>query len=176
MIDPQDIKDTINSIYDGNTKLDMLLEFEGVLDNLHLYAYKNWSKGEVVAGPDISRYWIEATLMYPEKLMPDPTGALRLTKHGCYVYFQKETYIVSVPIKDPDDLEQNDKGERKPKKAKKNVWLVRIVMPRHFVDEFQSEKITVNGVEIDMSDVSDAYEQGLDSEEALKNDNNDTDI
>lgn len=172
MINPNDIKDTIASIYDGNTKLDMLLEFEGVLDNLHLYAYKNWIKGEVVAGPEISRYWIEATLMYPQEMMPDPEGALRLTKHGCYVYFQKETYIVSVPIHTPDDLEQDDKGERKPKKAKKNVWLVRIVMPRQFVDEFQSEKITVNGVEIDMSDVSDAYEQGLDSEEALKNDNN----
>ena len=127
MIDPQNIKDTINSIYDGNSKLDMLLEFEGVLDNLHLYAYKNWSKGEVVAGPDISRYWIDVTLMYPKEFMPDPEGALRLTKHGCYVYFQKETYIVSIPIKEPEDLETNDRGERKPKKAEKDVWLVYIL-------------------------------------------------
>ena len=152
MIEPQDITDTITSIYDGNSKLDMLLEFEGVLDNLHLYAY-------------------EATVMYPANFMPDPEGALRLTKHGCYVYFQKETYIVSKEINTPDDLEQDDRGERKPKKIEKDVWLVRIVMPRHFVDEFKSQQIEVNGVDIDMSDVSDAYEQGLDSEEALKNDN-----
>ena len=171
MIEPQDVTDTISSIYDGNSKLDMLLEFEGVLDKLHLYAYKNWIKGEIVAGPEISRYWIEATVMYPRDFMPDPEGSLRLTKHGCYVYFQKETYIISKSIKTPDDLEQNDNGERKPKKIEKDVWLVRIVMPRHFVDEFKSQQIEVNGVEIDMSDVSDAYQRGLDSEEALKNDN-----
>ena len=45
------INDNIKKISDTNTLLDMLLEFEGVLDNIELYAYKNWSKGEVVAGP-----------------------------------------------------------------------------------------------------------------------------
>ena len=170
MIDTQQIKDTIASVYDGNTALDMLLEFEGVLDQLHLYAYKNWMAGEVVAGPDISRYWIEVTLMYPHKMMPDPEGALRLTKHGCYVYFQKEKYITNMDIKTPDDLETNDKGERKPKKVKTDVWLVKIAMPRHFVDEFKSEKINVNGVEIDMSDVDDAYNEGLDDAEEAKSD------
>jgi hypothetical protein len=44
-------------------------------------------------------------------------------------------------------------------------------MPRHFVDEFNSSKIEVNGVEIDLSDVDDAYQEGLDGEEALQQDN-----
>jgi hypothetical protein len=175
MVQVSDIKDTIESIYEGNTALEMLLEFEGILDNLHLYAFKNWINGEVVDGPHISRYWVEATLMYPEKMMPDPDGALRLTKHGCYVYFQKEDFIINVDIKSPEDLETNDRGERKPKKVKKPVWLVKIVMPRHFVDEFNSSKIEVNGVDIDLSDVDDAYSEGLDGEEALQQDNiNDT--
>ena len=164
MIDPQDIKKTIESIYEGNTALDMLLEFEGILDDLHLYAYKNWKKGEVIAGPDISRYWVEVILMYPEKLMPDPQGAMRLTQHGCYVYFQKEELIVAKEIKDPDDLETNSQGERKPKKIKKPIWLVKIVMPRHFVDEFTGNQIEVNGVEIDMADVDSAYDEGLDND------------
>lgn len=176
MVQITDIRDTIESIYEGNTALDMLLEFEGILDNLHMYAYKNWINGEVVDGPHISRYWVEVTLMYPEKLMPDPEGSLRLTKHGCYVYYQKEDFIVSVDIKTPDDLEQDDKGERKPKKIKKPVWLVKIVMPRHFVDEFNSNKIEVNGVEIDLSDVDDAYDEGLDGTAALQQDNNDDTI
>ena len=68
MVQITDIRDTIESIYEGNTALDMLLEFEGILDNLHMYAYKNWINGEVVDGPHISRYWVEVTLMYPEKL------------------------------------------------------------------------------------------------------------
>lgn len=168
MIDPQDVKQTIADIYEGNSALDMLLEFEGVLDNLHLYAYENWEKGEVVQGPDISRYWVEVTLMYPQKLMPNPEGALRLTKHGCYVYFQKEEFIVAKKIKSPDDLENDEKGERKPKKITKPVWLVKIAMPRHFVDEFTSNKIEVNGQEINLSDVDDAYDEGLDSEKALE--------
>ena len=171
MVQINDIKDTIDSIYDGNTKLDMLLEFESILDNLHLYAHKNWINGEVADGPHISRYWVEATLMYPKKMMPDPDGELRLTKHGCYVYLQEEDFIVNVDINSPDDLETSDRGERKPKKAKKPVWLVKIVMPRHFVDEFNSSKIEVNGVEIDLSDVDDAYQEGLDGEEALQQDN-----
>ncbi len=171
MVQINDIKDTIESIYDGNTKLDMLLEFESILDNLHLYAYKNWIKGEVVDGPHISRYWVEATLMWPKRMMPDPEGARRLTKHGCYVYFQEEDFVVNVDITSPEDLETSDRGERKPKKATKPVWLVKIVMPRHFVDEFNSNKIEVNGVEIDLSDVDDAYQEGLDGEEALQQDN-----
>lgn len=174
MIDTKSIRDTISNIYDTNSALDMLLEFEGVLDSLHLYAYQNWSKGEVVQGPDISRYWLEVVLMYPERYMPDPEGALRLTKHGCYVYFQKEDYIVSVDVKSPDDLEAREDGERKPKKLTQKVWLVKIAMPRHFVDEFKSEKISVNGQDIDMSDVSDAYEQGLDGTQDVKDESNDT--
>ena len=62
------INDNIKKISDTNTLLDMLLEFEGVLDNIELYAYKNWSKGEVVAGPKLGRYFIEVALMYPEKI------------------------------------------------------------------------------------------------------------
>jgi len=176
MIDSKSIRDTISNIYDGNSALDMLLEFESVLDSLHVYAYQNWSSGEVVQGPDISRYWIEVTLMYPERKMPDPDGALRLTKHGCYVFFQKEDYIVSVDIKSPDDLEARPDGEHKPKKVKQKVWLVKIAMPRHFVDEFKSEKININGTEIDMTDVSDAYEQGLDSAKEVKGEEDDNTI
>ena len=50
----------------------MLLEFEGVPDNIQLYAHKNWDKGEVVAGPNLGRYFIEVALMYEEKDMSDP--------------------------------------------------------------------------------------------------------
>jgi hypothetical protein len=52
------INDNIKKISDTNTLLDMLLEFEGVLDNLELYAYKNWNKGEVVSGPKLGRFFI----------------------------------------------------------------------------------------------------------------------
>ena len=64
---------------DGDKKrlIDELTEkFEGVLDSLDLYAFKNWDKGEVLEGPNVSRHFIEVTLMYPHKQMPDPDGPL----------------------------------------------------------------------------------------------------
>ena len=41
-------------------------------------------------------------------------------------------------------------------------------MPRHFVNEFNAENITVNGEEIDLADVTDAYDEELDSDSAVK--------
>jgi hypothetical protein len=172
MITPDDITKNLQKIYDGETNLDMLIEFEGVLDNLHLYAYKNWFKGEIIEGPEISRYWIEVSLLYPYEHMPDPEGALRLTKVGCHVHFVKQRMKLSVDIKDPDDLEMTKDGKRKPKKVVVPVWIVQIAMPRQFISEFASEKIKLNGVDIDLGDVIDAKDENLDS--TRDDDNDDT--
>lgn len=164
MIDSSEILKTLKQIYDGTSSLDMLIEFEEILDTLHIYAYKNWIEGEVVGGPDVSRYWVEVSLMYPYKKMPDPTAALRLIKHGCYVHYAKYKLQTSVEVKSPNDVEMDpNTGKRKPKKEITPVWVVKISMPRHFVDEFDSEKIKINGEEIDMSEVTAAYDQALDS-------------
>jgi hypothetical protein len=115
--------------------------------------------------------------MYPYKQMPDPDGALRLIKHGCYVYYGKYKYRVSKEIETPDDLELTVTGsstsKRKPKKEIIQVWLIKISMPRHFVDEFDSEKVKINGAEIDMSAVTDAFDKGLDSKKNSGEENED---
>ena len=82
MIDINEIAQTISNVKKNRNALDVLLEVEGIFDNLHLYAYENWIKGEVIRGPIISKYWVEVYLMYPAKQMPNPDGALRLMKHG----------------------------------------------------------------------------------------------
>ena len=156
----EDLKATLDNLVDSSSDLSVLLDFEEVLDNLHIYSYKNWEYGEVLAGPDVSRYWITITLMYPYKMMPDPDGALRLTKHGARVFFGKDTFIEPVKIKSPEDLGPEDPktGKRKPKMKKTKVWTVTIEMPRDFVDEFESSKVTINGIDIDMSEVDSAYD------------------
>ena len=59
------INDNVKKISETNTLLDMLLEFEGVVDSFDLYAYKNWDKGEVIAGPKLGRYFVEhAKILY----------------------------------------------------------------------------------------------------------------
>jgi hypothetical protein len=59
-----------------------LLDFERVLDEADLYAYKNWLLGELVQGPDIGKYSVTCVFMWPYKLMPDPRGAKRLATIG----------------------------------------------------------------------------------------------
>jgi hypothetical protein len=161
----EELKATLDNLVDSSSDLNMLIEFEEVLDNLNIYAYKNWEYGEVVAGPEVSKYWITVTLMYPRKLMPDPDAAMRLTKHGARVFFGKEVFIEPVKVVTPDDLQEPDENnKRKPKRKKTPVWLVRIEMPRQFVDDFESNKITINGMDIDMSEVESAYDSDYDNE------------
>lgn len=162
----EELKDTLDNLVDSSSDLNVLLEFEEVLDNLNMYAYKNWEYGEVIAGPEVSKYWITVTLMYPYKLMPDPDGAQRLIKHGARVFYGKDVFMEPKKITSPEDLMPPDPetGKRKPVRVKKPVWLVRIEMPRQFVDEFESDKITINGMDIDLGEVEGAYDSDYDNE------------
>ena len=161
----EELKQTLDNLVDSSNDLNVLLEFEEVLDNLNIYSYKNWEYGEVIAGPEVSKYWVTVTLMYPYKLMPDPDAAMRLIKHGARVFYGKDTFNEPKKIKTPDDLEQTgEDGKRRPKRIKRPIWLVTIEMPRQFVNEFDSNKITINGVDIDMSEVEGAYDTDYDNE------------
>jgi hypothetical protein len=167
MIDIDTIYTTLDDVYGSENVLDILIEFERVFDQLDLYVYKNWDRGEIVEGPKIDRYWITVTLMYPYKMMPDPDGAMRLIDHGCKVSYKEDMikHIAKIEydadahgiIQDPDK-----------RIIKSKVWLVEVIMPRHFVDEVQTNKVDVNGTTIDLEDVTDAYDENLDSEEAAK--------
>jgi hypothetical protein len=94
----------IDGIHTSDGTLSVLLDFERVLDNADLYAFKNWSLGELVDGPAIRRYDVAATFMWPKKLMPDPRGAKRLLPYGCTIEFKKTTLKVPVQIETPDDF------------------------------------------------------------------------
>lgn len=164
MINSEEIEQNLEKIYDNNSSLNTLIDFENLLDSFHIYAYKNWIEGEIIKGPEISRYWIEVSLIYPYEKMPDPDGSLRLTYHGCKVSYSKQKYIESVEIKTPDDMTmKSNTGKRKPKTKKTYVWFVNIKIPRHLIDEFESGRITVNGVEINMTDISRAKDQNIDT-------------
>lgn len=163
MIDINEIARTISNIKKNKNTLDILLEFEGILDDLHIYAYENWIKGEVIKGPIISKYWVEVYLLFPEKQMPNPEAAERLIKHGCYVFFQKETLTSNVKIKAPSDLVYDqDRQKRVPDTREMKVWVVKIVMPRHLLTDYNVKKMNAPGGEVDLDEIIDAYDQGLD--------------
>lgn len=154
MISDREINNSVKDIYEKNSSLSLLLEFEEILDNLHIYAYENWFDGEVINGPVVSKYWVEVDLMYDYKRMPDPDAALRLQKYGCHVYFKKDSIEVNIEIESPDDLDMDSQGKRRPKTETLDVWVVKIVAPRHLLDEFNSNRVNINGIDINITNTA----------------------
>jgi hypothetical protein len=159
------INDNIRKISETNTLLDMLLEFEGVLDTFDIYAYKNWKKGEVVKGPKLGRYFIEVSLMYPYQDMPDPEALLRLKSNDCDVKMYKDQLIKSKKILSVEDTEVVTRGNtprRVAKKEQHDIWVVEVKMPRRFVDEFSTEQIeAAEDAYVDMEAIQSGVDQNI---------------
>tara|TARA_Y100000389_G_scaffold149190_1_gene148470 strand:+ start:1265 stop:1771 length:507 start_codon:yes stop_codon:yes gene_type:complete len=164
-IKQNDIIDNLRGIDGNGTLLDILLEFENMLEEQGMYGYENWKEGEVAQGPKLSRYWLNVTLMYPYLKMPNPKAKARLESIGCDVKFKKATLKTPRTVKKQEDLDSN----RKPKLDSEDVWLVDVWMPRKFVDEALTGKDVVDG-DINQSELSNAYETGLDDETKLGQD------
>lgn len=168
MIDIDTIYTTLDDVYGSENILDILVEFERIFDQLDIYVFKNWIKGEIVEGPKIDRYWITVTLMYPYKMMPDPAGAERLMDRGCKVWYGQDTLQHVANIKGPESYERDEEGKLEPKLIKSPVWTVKITMPRHFVDEIQTNKVEAGDHTIDMDEVTSAYDENLNDDEVAK--------
>lgn len=160
-VDFPSIVDTIKGVYSSDGTMNTLLDFERVLDESDLYAYKNWDLGELVAGPDVGRYSVACMFMYPNKLMPDPRGAKRLLAVGCNIQFKKTKIKVPVEIKDPGDYKP---GTHYPKMTARDVWLIRIEMPKSLMDDIREGSVDLAGQTIDLEELDTAYEDDLDKE------------
>lgn len=156
------VADNIRDIYLSEGSLLTLLDFERVLDELDLYAFKNWSIGELVQGPDISKYRVSCTFLWPITRMPDPRGARRLLPFDCKVYYKKTRMKVPIRIEDPSDYRP---GTRKARIKEVPVWLVEIVMPKSLMSDIRTGSVELEDEEIDLEDLDQAYEEDLDKQE-----------
>ena len=156
------IAENIKNIYMSEGSLLTLLDFERVLDELDLYAFKNWGIGELVQGPVIKKYTVSCIFLWPERLMPDPRGARRLLPFDCEVLYKKTTMQVPVKISDPSDYKP---GTHKAKIMEQRVWLVEITMPKALMSDIRTGSIELEDQDVDLADLDDAYEQDLDKEE-----------
>lgn len=155
------VAENIKDIYLSEGSLLTLLDFERVLDELDLYAFKNWQIGELVAGPTIGKYRVSCIFMWPEKLMPDPRGARRLLPFDCEVKFKKTRMKVPMKITNPDDFRP---GTHKARLIEKKIWLVEITMPKALMSDIRTGSVEMEDEEIDLEDLDQAYEQDLDQE------------
>jgi len=160
-VDFVSIVSTVKGIMTSDGSMSTLLDFERVLDEADLYAFRNWISGELVQGPDTGRYTVKCTFMWPYKLMPDPSGAKRLASIGCNIKFAKSKIKVPVEVKDYEDFVQ---GTRYPKMAEKPVWFVQIEVPKELMNEIKEGSIDLADQTIDLEDIDEAYEDDLDKE------------
>lgn len=127
MYDILDVIRNIDEIYENNTNLAILKDFERVLDEMDVYVYENWLDGELAYGPHVDRHWITIGFMWPKDKMPNPDAAKRLLDLGCKVKYEK-TYIVEPrKIKSFDDYRP---GTKKGRLDRKPIWIVEIQMPK----------------------------------------------
>lgn len=155
------VAENIRDIYMSEGSLLTLLDFERVLDELDLYAFKNWQIGELVSGPDIGKYRVTCIFMWPERLMPDPRGARRLLPFDCEVKFKKTAMKVPMKIENPSDYRP---GTKKARLIEKKIWLVSITMPKSLMSDIRTGSVELEDQDIDLADLDDAYQQDLDKD------------
>ena len=167
MHNTKEILKNIQTIYESNNSLKILKDFERVIDELDVYVFENWIKGELIQGPEDSRYWTTCKFMWPVNEMPDKKGGYRLVEYGCKVTYNKETVSHVRKIKDPDDIRP---GTKKGKIDQKPVWTVSIKMPKKLmVDINQGYKNldsnqvndTTNGIKNKIVDQSEQQVQDM---------------
>lgn len=168
-VDFVSIVNTIKGVFISDGSMSTLLDFERVLDEADLYAFKHWQLGELVKGPIIGKYSVKCTFMWPYKLMPDPRAVKRLLAIGCNIKFAKSTIKVPIEIKNYDDYVQ---GTRYPKMVKKEVWFVQIEIPKELMNEIKEGSIDLADQEIDLQEIDDAYDEDLDKENTQQQDPN----
>jgi len=153
------VAENIRDIYMSEGSLLTLLDFERVLDELDLYAFENWKKGELVEGPIYEKYFVTCTFMWPYKMMPDPRGGERLLDYDCEVYYAKDKLKYPIKVKKPDDFEP---GTKMPKMGKTPVWLVEITIPKKLMQEITKGSLELESETVDAEDIDQSYEEGLD--------------
>lgn len=160
-IDFTSIVSTVKGVMSSDGTMSILLDYERVLDQADLYAFKNWIIGELVDGPEVGRYTVTCTFMWPYKLMPDPRGAKRLLTIGCKVKFVKTKLKVPVTVDNYDDFIP---GTRYPKSVERKIWLVQIEIPLKLMDNIKEGSIDLEDQRIELDEIDDAYNEDLDKE------------
>jgi len=156
------IIDTVKGIFTSDGSMSVLLDFERVLDEADLYAFKNWELGELVQGPMVKRYSVGCVFMWPFKLMPDPRGAKRLLHLGCKILWKKTKIRVPVEVVDYEDFQP---GTRYPKMKEREIWLIYIEMPKELMDDIREGSIDLADQTIDLNDLDEAYDDDLESQD-----------
>lgn len=152
----------VKKIYMTDSNLENLLDYERVLDEMDLYTFDNWKKGELVEGPIFEKYFVTCTWMWDYRKMPDPRGGERLLSYGCEINYKESILEYPVKVKSPDDFQP---GTRVGKMVKKPIWLVTITMPKKLMADIEQGSIELENESIELEDMEDVEEDNLNAEQ-----------
>ena len=159
---PTQLTDVIKNtreIYMSDSALNSLMDFERVIDELHIYVYDNWKKGELVEGPLFEKYFVTCTFMWPYRLMPDPRAGKVFFDYGCSVRYTKDYLVYPKKIKNPDDYQP---GTKTAKMIKAPVWLVEITIPKNLMTDIEKGSVELENEKLELEDIEQAYETDVD--------------
>lgn len=154
-----DVLENIKNISLTDSAINTLLNFERVIDELDIYTFTNWKRGELVEGPKYEKYFVSCTFMWPYKQMPDPVGGRRLLEYGCEVFYKKDHLEYPVKVKSPSDFKP---GTKYPKMARTPVWLVELIIPKKLMQEINQGSLELEAGNVNAEDIEKSYEEGLD--------------
>lgn len=132
MHDIIDLIKNLQTLTVNNSAFQILKDFERVLDELDLYVYENWIDGELYAGPEVGRYFVECKFVWPYKKMPNPAGAALLADYGCKVTYQRSQMMIPRKVHKPSDFRP---GTKKGKIDAHPIWIVSISMPKKLMQD-----------------------------------------
>lgn len=158
----QDALTNVKDIFMSDSSLATLLDFERVIDELDVYAFKNWKLGELVEGPKYEKYFVSATFMWPYSKMPDPRGGEQLLNYNCEVLYKKDQ--LEFPVK-PKSMKDFKPGTKIAKTKKVPIWLITITMPKSLMADIQKGSVEVENEKLDIENVDQTYETGQDEAE-----------
>jgi hypothetical protein len=158
----KDVIDNTKTLTMTDSAINTMMDFERVIDELDMYTFSNWKKGELVEGPVYEKYFVTCTFMWPYKFMPDPRAAERLIDYGCEVLYKRDHLEYPVKVKKSTDFKA---GTKFPKSAKAPIWLVKIVMPKTLMQEIHQGSMELEAGDVDMEDIEQAYETGQDDKQ-----------
>lgn len=157
-----DIIDNVKRVYMTDSALETLMDYERVLDDLDLYTFANWKRGELVEGPIYEKYFVTCKWMYDFRSMPDPRGGERLLGYGCEVDYTKTMLSEPKEIVTQDDQMP---GTKFAKHVERPVWIVSVTIPKKLMSDIHQGSIEIENDTLDAEELDDAYENGADKME-----------
>lgn len=165
----------VQTLYDQDGLLDILLGVEKYFDDMDLYAYKNWIYGELVEGPIVSKYWCEVTFKYGHDTFPDPIATQMFEKQGTKVFVKKDWEIgpIAHPRKlgDMQSVAAQGGTVQMPAEERKPIILYKFQIPRRIVnpESFDEYKLMASDFNSnDADEIMPVPEMDMDNEEDVQ--------